>query len=84
MTPEQKKKHDKQLHALGDHILGIINDLQVAVPSGDVGYGRKRITFPGGEVYIIVVKGERLADAMEKAAEDSYRVESVTPRSQRN
>lgn len=51
MTPEKKKKHDQQLHALGEEVLRIINDLQLNVPPGDVGYGRKRITFPGGEVY---------------------------------
>lgn len=40
--------------------------------------------FPAAKFTIIVVKGERLADAMEKAAEGKYQVESLTPQSQRN
>jgi hypothetical protein len=68
---------------LGREIVRMIRDLW-KTPKADVAYGRRHITFTGGEVYVLLANNRGLADTMEKAAAKAYDVKSITPDSQTN
>lgn len=76
-------KDDEACLKLGREVSRMIRDV-VATPGGDTAYGRRRITFPGGEVHLLIAKDSTLADVMEAAADKMYDVETITPRSQTN
>jgi len=61
----------------------MIHDLRKTT-QGKTGYARRRLTFPGGEVHLLVANDERLADRFEFVARESYDVHAVTPPSQLN
>ena len=70
-------KHDQACLKLGREVVRMINDLRKRVPAGDVGYGRRHIFFPGGDVYLIVASSGELAAAMEAGAAKDFAV--MTP-----
>jgi hypothetical protein len=76
-------RDDEQCLKLGQMVVRMIRDL-AAVPPQDAAYGRRTITFPGGEVILFVVKDSKLADCFETAAGRDYAVASITPKSQTN
>lgn len=67
---------------LGREIVRMIRDLRVA--GADAGYGRRKFTFPGGEVHVVIANDAKLADLFEAAASRDYAIETVTPPSQKN
>lgn len=74
---------DDQCLKLGKMVLRMIRDL--AITAGrETGYARRGVTFPGGEVQLLLVNDPKLADLMEAVADKNHAVESVTPPSQRN
>jgi hypothetical protein len=73
---------DEQCLNLGRMVVRMIRDLQIA--GNDAGYGRQTVTFPGGEMHVILANSAELADAMEAAAREKYDVKDATPPSQRN
>jgi hypothetical protein len=76
-------RDDEQCMKLGKMVVRMIRDL-ASVPPGVAAYGRRGVTFPGGEVTLFVVKDSRLADCFDAAAGRDYAVESITPKSQTN
>jgi hypothetical protein len=72
---------DEQYLKLGKMVAQMIHDVRKAT-GDEIGYGRRSVTFPGGEVQLFVVKGSALALTFEAAAARTYAVESVTPKSQ--
>ncbi len=73
---------DEQCLALGRMIVRMIRDLRVV--GNDEGYARRKVTFPGGEVHVLIANSTELADAMEAGARTKYNVTDATPPSQRN
>ena len=76
-------RDEEQFLKLGREVVRMIRDVH-SVPKGDVGYARRRFTFPGGEVHLMIANDARLADAMEAAAAKQYDVQDLTPPSARN
>lgn len=77
-------RDDEVCLKLGREVVRMIHDLRKRVPAGDTGYGRRKFTFPGGEVQLILAADSELADCMENAAAATYDVQSVTPTSEVN
>lgn len=73
-------RDEEQCLKLGQMVVRMIRDLQ-ATPADDVGFARRAVTFPGGEVHLFVVRGSELAEKFEKAADRDYSVETVIPKS---
>jgi hypothetical protein len=74
---------EKRCLKLGQMVVRMIYDVRKQAGK-DVGYARRAITFPGGEVHLIVANDARLADLFEKAADTAYEVATVTPGSEVN
>lgn len=76
-------KDDEVCLKLGREVVRMIHDVRKA--SGDeTGYARRHITFPGGDVHMLIVNDGALANLMEAAADKNYNVISTTPPSKRN
>ncbi len=68
---------------LGQMLVRIIHDVRNQAGK-DAGYARREITFPGGQVYLIVSNEEKLADLFDKAVASAYDIANATPGSQVN
>ena len=76
--------HDEKIClGLGHQLLRMVHDLRKTT-QGETGYARRKLTFPGGEVHLLVANDEMLADRFEFVASENYDVHSVTPPSQLN
>ncbi len=78
MTPD-----DEQCLKLGREVVRMIRHLMQA-GQGETAYARRCLTFPGGEVYLLLANDPTLADVMDKAAASTFQVENVTPPSEIN
>jgi hypothetical protein len=76
-------KDDETCLKLGRELVRMIHELQ-DVSQNDVGYTRRRFTFPGGEVHLCLVKDKSLADLFDAAVASRFNVTDVTPPSQTN
>ena len=74
---------EKRCLALGQMVVRMIHDVRKQA-GADVGYARRRITFPGGEVHLIVANDVRLADLFDVAAAKAYEIVNGTPASEIN
>lgn len=74
---------ERRCLALGQMVVQIIHDVRKQA-GGDVAYARRAITFPGGEVHLIVANDHRLADLFDSAAAKVYDVANATPASEVN
>lgn len=72
-------REDEQYLNLGRMVATMIVEIKQRVPSGDVGFARRSVTFPGGEVVLFVVSETELADRMEKGAETGYDMVDMPP-----
>jgi len=68
---------------LGREVARMIHDVRKASGSY-VSYARRKFTFPGGSVEILLTNDSNLATVMELAVKEGYAVESITPPSERN
>ncbi len=76
-------REDDQCLKLGKMVLRMIRDL-ASTAGRETGYARRGVTFPGGEVHLLIVNDPELAELMEQSADKNYAVKSITPPSQRN
>lgn len=83
MTKDRESRNDQQCLALGKDILRMINDLRKTA-GADAGYARRKITFPGGEVHMLICNTKALADMMEKAVAEELHVTTAAPPSEVN
>lgn len=74
---------EEQFLKIGREVVRMIHDLRSA--SGQTrGYARRKFTFPGGEVHLLIANEKRLADLFDAVAAGVYDVAEATPPSQRN
>lgn len=69
---------------LGRELVRMIHDVRQIAQNGDVSYVRRLLSFPGGEVEILLASNSALADRMEEGAKRRYDVHEATPPSQLN
>ena len=73
---------DRECLRLGREMLRLMREVY-STPQSDVAYCRRRFTMrQGGAVNVFVVRGDDLADAIDKAVEARYAVTTVTPKSE--
>ncbi len=79
MTPEEQA----ETFALGKEVIRMFRDLaRTSDNSGGPGYGRRKFIFPGGSFVMLLLNDERVADIMEAAAGEHYKLVDITPPSQ--
>jgi hypothetical protein len=71
-------RDDEECLRLGREIIRMIHDVR-KVAKEETGYARRKFTYPGGEVHIIVANDARLADIMDQAASKAFQVTEATP-----
>jgi len=76
-------KEEHSLMRLGKMVADMIAEVR-ALPDEDTGYACRRITFPGGEVHLIICLDAELVRHMEMGAAKAYDVIEKTPKSQTN
>lgn len=76
-------RDDEQCLKLGREIVRMIADVR-KVTQGETGYARRKLTFPGGEVHVLIANDTKLADLFEKAAAASYHIANAIPPSTRS
>lgn len=74
---------EKRCLALGQMVVRMIHDVRKQAGS-DAGYARRSVTFPGGEVHLIVANDSRLADLFDEATAKAFDVADATPASEIN
>jgi hypothetical protein len=74
---------EKRCLTLGQMVAWMIHDVRKQAGT-DVGYAWRRITFPGGDVYLIVANDVRLADLFDSAVAKAYEIADGTPASEIN
>jgi hypothetical protein len=82
--PQTSKAPEDDVHRkLGKEIIRMIHDVRTGA-GADVGYARRKFTFPGGAVHIFIANDADLADLFDQAAASRYEVENAVPRSTQN
>lgn len=76
-------KDERACLKLGEMVVRTIRELRAQAGSEN-GYARRKITFPGGEVYMLVANSLEVADALESGAAGVFGVVDAVPRSQVN
>lgn len=74
---------DEQCLKLGREIVQMIRDVQ-KVSQGELGYCKRRFTFPGGAVTVFIANSDDLAEVLDRAASGKYAVENAIPPSTLN
>jgi hypothetical protein len=69
--------------SLGREIVRMIHDIR-RVSKNETAYARRKFTFPGGEVHLLLANESQVADLMEASVSREYDVKSATPPSQTN
>ncbi len=73
---------------LGREIVRMIRDVRSVVDkagvAGGVSYSRRKLTFPGGAVEVVILSDSSLGDLFERACAERMDVEDSTPRSEVN
>jgi hypothetical protein len=71
-------RDDETFLKLGKEVVRMIQDLR-QVSGGETGYTRRCLTFPGGEVHVILANSPQLTDLFETVVAGEYNVESAIP-----
>jgi hypothetical protein len=74
-------REDEACLNLGREVMRMIIDIR-AVTTTEHAYARRRFTFTGGEVYVLIANDAVVADHMEHAAEAQFDVVTVRPPSE--
>jgi len=74
-------RDDEVCLKLGREIVRMIRELQKAT-NAETGYTRREFTYPGGAVNLLIVNDPKVADVMEAAVQEKYKVEDQVPPSQ--
>jgi hypothetical protein len=69
-------KEDDQYLKLGREIARMISDV-LCTPPNDAAYARREITFPGGAVYLILVKTKEQAERFDRLMASEYQVDEL-------
>ncbi len=76
-------RDDEECLKLGREVVRMIRSLEKTT-GGETGYSRRTITFPNGAVDLFIANDRTLARVFDAAAENHYKVQTVTPPSERN
>lgn len=76
-------RDDEVCLKLGREIVRMIRDVR-SVAGNETGYARRKFTFPGGGVHVLIANDSELADLMELAASGKYNVQTAVPPSTKN
>jgi len=74
---------ERQALKLGQMVVAMIKDLR-ALARDENSYARRKVTFPGGEVYLFVANNEEVATALERGPHVLFEVQNAIPRSETN
>jgi hypothetical protein len=79
-------RDDQQCLNLGREVIRMLRDLKIVAARnpGDTAYAKRTITYPGGSFDLWVVEDPNLSKVLERAATESYRVDTATPPSTLN
>jgi len=66
---------------LGREVVRMIRDIRKTAGVGSA-YATRKLTFPGGEVYMLLANQKELIDLMHAAAEEKYAITGAIPPSQ--
>lgn len=75
---------EKELIKAGRELHRMISDLRTAAANGEATYCRRVISFPGGQVHLMMTTDDEVAAYMESGIAGSMEVVSRTPASEVN
>jgi hypothetical protein len=76
--PNSQAYIDQEYKRLGQEIVLMMGELRANMGSDTNGYARRRFTFPGGEMHLMLCSNSTVADVMDQAAAARFDIQHTT------